>query len=304
MLASLGAFVDDGPAQGAAGATPEGGGDVLPDAEDWSHRVKLASEKEVFGFYLSSHPLAECAEKFEKFAQHSTGDLPYVEERTDVLLGGMISSIKKAQVKKPNRNGHTRYVNFDLEDEEGVVRCIMWPDEFARIGHKVVADTLCFIKGKVEKRGREPNVTINQLYTVEEAEAEFTRQVAVRLQRGLHSSDDMIRARDVMQRFPGRTDVVLVVDTVEESESNPDGSQKVRYILSPPASLKVKPSSEFREAMHAAIGEANFHFVAPPRKRIVRPAKPVEAPAAATPIASDRGRVPAMAEAGDMDDDE
>ena len=32
----------------------------------------------------------------------------------------MISSIKKAQVKKANRNGNTRYVNFDLEDEEGV----------------------------------------------------------------------------------------------------------------------------------------------------------------------------------------
>ncbi|MCC7422235.1 MAG: DNA polymerase III subunit alpha [Planctomycetaceae bacterium] len=292
-------FGDDAPAQGTNGAAAEAGADVLPEAEDWSHRVKLASEKEVFGFYLSSHPLAESAGKFEKFAQHSTGDLPYVEDRSDVFLGGMISSIKKAQVKKANRNGNTRDVNFDLEDEEGVVRCIMWPDEFARIGHKVTADTLCFIRGKVEKRGREPNVTVNALYTIAEAEAEFTRQVAVKLQRGLHTQDDMTRVRDIMQRFPGRTDVVLVVYSVDEK----DPDQKVRYVLAGPAGLRVKPSDEFREAMTAALGESNFDFVGPPRKRIVRPAKPIEAVESGASF-QQPARAMATADVGDMDEDE
>ena len=35
----------------------------LPDVPDWSHSQKLAFEKEVFGFYLTSHPLAENAEQ-------------------------------------------------------------------------------------------------------------------------------------------------------------------------------------------------------------------------------------------------
>ena len=61
-------------------------------------------------------------------------DLAGVDEKAEILLGGMVSSIKKASTKKPSRNGHSRYVNFDFETPEGVVRCIMWPEDYAKYG--------------------------------------------------------------------------------------------------------------------------------------------------------------------------
>ncbi len=100
---------------------------VLPDVPDWTHAQKLAFEKEAFGFYLTSHPLAENAEQITRYATHSVKDLATVDEKIEILLGGMVSSIKKATTKKPSRNGHSRYVNFDFETPEGMVRCIMWP---------------------------------------------------------------------------------------------------------------------------------------------------------------------------------
>ncbi|MGH7127933.1 MAG: DNA polymerase III subunit alpha, partial [Planctomycetaceae bacterium] len=198
-------FGDDEP--GAAEAVH-----TLPDAPDWPHRQKLAAEKEALGFYLTSHPLTEHAERVEKYATHSTADLAQLEDEGETLIGGMISAVKRSATKRPSRNGHTRYVNFDLEDRQGVIRCIMWPEEFAQFGERIVQDAICIVRGKIERRGREPNLVIDKLFTLEQAEREFTRQVAIRFQRGMHTAEDMVEVKNVLRRHPGRTEVVIVVD--------------------------------------------------------------------------------------------
>ncbi len=234
----------------------------LPDAADWTHSQKLASEKEVLGFYLTSHPLTEQAERIARYATHNTRELADVEPRTEVMLGGMIAAIKKAATKKPNRNGQTRYVNFDLEDPHGVIRCIMWPDDYARFGEQVKADVMCFVKGTVERRGREPNLIVNQLLSMEDADREFTRQLAIKFRKGLHQEADMIRVRDILYNHRGRTEVVLCVETTD-----PDRPERpLRYFLKPPGEMKVSCCQELRRALEDIVGEDNFVFWSPPRR--------------------------------------
>jgi len=228
----------------------------LPDASDWTHSQKLTAEKEVFGFYLTSHPLTQYAAQLETHITHTTKDLPMLDDNAEVLLGGMIASIKKAATKKPSRNGHTRYVNFDLEDPAGMVRCIMWPEEYARLGDRVEPEAICFVKGKVDRRGREPNVIVNQLLSLEEAEKEFTSVVAIKFQRGLHTEDDMRRVRDVLHRFPGRTEVRVVVDSTNQEDPN----TRLRYIMSTPSDLRVSCSARLRAELGHALGEEHFRF--------------------------------------------
>ena len=181
---------------------------TLPDVPDWSHSQKLAFEKEVFGFYLTSHPLAENAEQISRYATHSVKELAGVDEKSDIMLGGMVSSIKKASTKKPSRNGHTRYVNFDFETPEGLIRCIMWPEDYAKHGESVKPEQVGYVCGRVDRRGREPNVIVNRLLSLDEAANQFTTQVAVKFRRGLHTEDDMLRVRQVLGRHPGGVDVV------------------------------------------------------------------------------------------------
>lgn len=236
---------------------------TLPEAPDWTHREKLAAEKEVLGFYLTSHPLTEHSDRLAKHATCTTQELVDLEDRTEVLLGGMISSIKRATTKKPSRNGHSRYVNFDFEDPQGIVRCIMWPEQFARQGDRVVPETLCFVKGKVDRQRREPNVIVDQILTPDEADREFTSQLAVKFQRGMHTEQDMIRVRDVLNKYPGRTAVVIVVDSADEI----DPSNRFRYILSTRNDLRVSCGAELREGLHEILGEENVQFHAVPKKK-------------------------------------
>ena len=228
----------------------------LPEAENWTQSQRLAAEKEVFGFYLTSHPLAQFADRLNRLVSHRNRDLNDLEDGEEVTIGGMISAIKKTATRKPSRNGHTRYANFDFEDPSGIVRCIIWPEDYARSEDKVVTDSTCIIRGRVDRRGREPNIIVNQLLTLEEAEKNFTKHLSITFQRGFHTDADITRTREVLARHPGKTSVFFVVDSIDHQR--PEGH--LRYFLMPPQTLKVTCSSELTEELTAAVGSENFRF--------------------------------------------
>lgn len=251
---------DDEPeAPGEAAFVP-----ALPDVPDWTKGQKLAFEKEVFGFFLTSHPIAEAGDRIKRYITHTNKQLSDCEDGENVLIGGMVGAIKRAATKKPSRNGHTKYVNFDFEDETAIVRCIMWPEEFARQGELIVPEALLYLRGKVDRRGREPNIIVNKMMTMDEADKEFTTQVAIRFQSGLHSEAELIRVRQIIDRFPGETDVVLIVDSADPD--NP--SKRLRYQLATPQRMRVTCSPTMRQELFDLLGTGNISFVSPQSSRM------------------------------------
>lgn len=257
---------DDSANAGSAGASPSQAGGSLPDAPDWTHSQKLSAEKEVLGFFLTSHPLTQFADKLSKHTTHDNKQLGDLEDGTEVLVAGMIGSIKKAQTKKPSRNGHSKYVNFDLEDPSGIVRCIMWPEDYARLGEKVQPEAVVFLKGKVDRRSREPNLIVNQLFTIEEADKNFTTQIAINFKRGLHGEREMLRTKQILESHPGKTDVILIVDTPDPA----DPSQHFRYVLSTPNQLKVSCNTDLQSELYTLLGREHIQLIAPPKETRMR----------------------------------
>ncbi|WP_419195283.1 DNA polymerase III subunit alpha, partial [Novipirellula herctigrandis] len=121
QVSLFGAFDDEEEDGDAATSTP------LPEMDEMPEREKLLAEKEVLGFYLDSHPLAEFEPKLATFRTHTTDGLSEIKDRGEVTLGGMISSIKIAHTKNPKPGAPSKYANFDLEDMQGAIRCIVWP---------------------------------------------------------------------------------------------------------------------------------------------------------------------------------
>ena len=97
----------------------------LPDIPELDERERLLMEKEVLGFYLSSHPLAEHQQNLLSYCSHTTSNVTQLRDRAEVTLGGMLSAIKHARTRRGEK-----YANFDLEDMHGSIRCIVWPDRF------------------------------------------------------------------------------------------------------------------------------------------------------------------------------
>ena len=251
-------FGDDGPEETAASPTMG-----LPEAIDWTRSQKLAFEKEVFGFYLTSHPLAEAGDLITRYATHRNCDLADLDDGADVVLGGMVGSIKKARTKKPSRNGNTDYANFDFEDPTGIVRCIAWPEDYARYGELLDGEAVLYLRGRVDRRGREPNVIVNKLMTPDEAVKEFTRQLAVKFLSGLHSEEDLERVRGILNRYPGETDVVVFVDANGEDAA----AGRTRYRMTMPGNVRVTCGAGLRRELNETLGEEHVRFIsATPRR--------------------------------------
>jgi DNA polymerase III subunit alpha len=222
--------------------------------------------KQLLEILFTSHPLTQFADKLSKHTTHENKQLGDLEDGTEVLVAGMIGSIKKAQTKKPSRNGHSKYVNFDLEDPTGIVRCIMWPEDYARLGDKVQPEAVVFLKGKVDRRSREPNLIVNQLFTVEEADKNFTTQIAINFKRGLHGEREMTRTKQILESHPGKTDVILIVDTPDPA----DPSQHFRYVLSTPSNFKVSCNADLQQDLHTLLGREHIQLIAPPKETRMR----------------------------------
>jgi DNA polymerase-3 subunit alpha len=199
---------------------------------------------------LTSHPLTEFADELDGLATHTTVALRDLDDGKDAIVGGMISSIKKAQTKNPSRSGNSRYVNFDLEDANGAVRCILWPDDFALHGDKIVADAICVLEGRVDRRGRQPNLIVNKVHTLEEAERKFTRQVAIKFRRGFHTEEDMRRVRDIVARHPGGTPLAIVLETWEE----PNGADRTSAGGNGSSAASTEPSTQETVRLDAEHG--------------------------------------------------
>ncbi|MCA9047105.1 MAG: hypothetical protein KDA89_00155, partial [Planctomycetaceae bacterium] len=185
----------------------------LPDVPDWTRSQKLAFEKECLGFYLTSHPLTQHSARIERYAQVKTRDIADMDDTSPVTIAGMVGAIKIATAKKASVNGLNKYANFDLEDASGIIRCIAWPADYERFKEMIKTENVVIVQGKVDRRNREPNIIVNRLLTLDQADREFTKQVAIKFDRSLHTTEDIDNVRRILSRFPGSTDVVLVVDS-------------------------------------------------------------------------------------------
>jgi DNA polymerase-3 subunit alpha len=157
---------------------------TLPDVPEIPERERLMMEKEVLGFYRTSHPLAEFLETLTQFCTHTTADIAGLPDRAEVLMGGMLSSIKYAHVKK-TRPGSTatKYANFDLEDKDGAIRCILWPDDFLEYGELVQPDAVLAVRGVIDRRGGdEANLIVNELIPLDQLGARYTSGLIVCLE--------------------------------------------------------------------------------------------------------------------------
>ena len=178
----------------------------LPDIPELPEKERLLMEKEVLGFYRSSHPLAEYAAKLTQFCTHTTADIPKVPERGEVLLGGMLSAIKFAHTKKPRPGSTaTKYANFDLEDTAGTIRCIIWPEDFAKHEQLVQADAVLVVRGAIDRRGGdEANLIVNDLIPFDELDKRYTSGLIICLDDAHGDADTLKKVHEIVRGYPGQ----------------------------------------------------------------------------------------------------
>ncbi len=228
----------------------------LPDMAEWPDKEKAQGEKEVLGFYLSTHPLNEHLRVLETYRSHTTADIPGLAERAEVILGGMIGSIKLGSTKDPKPGKPSRYANFDFEDTEGIIRCIAWPEQYAESASLITADNILMLRGVIDRRGgEEANLVINEVIPLDQLDARYTSGIVIRISETEHPADVLTRVREVLRAYPGSGDLQFCFYLENGSR-----------VFLKAHSVKVSITRELRDRLDDLLGPGNLQLITTPPK--------------------------------------
>jgi DNA polymerase-3 subunit alpha len=224
----------------------------LPDLPEWEERDRLSKEKEVLGYYLTSHPLAEHVQTFATYCTHSTVQAAQLKHRAEAMLGGMISSIKISNTKNPKPGMPSRFAMFDLEDTEGMMRCIVWPEQYAQYEPLVHADSIVVLRGAVDKRpgSEEANFIVNEVMSLEELPRRFTRGVRIRVSEVEHGMERLAQLYEILRGYPGNCGLELSLGLSDGTNVSCKCDR-----------LRVAVNPEMRSRVDQLLGQGNFRLL-------------------------------------------
>ncbi len=207
----------------ASGSTFQEAGVTLPEIEEWPENQLLTFERELMGFYVSSHPLSRHAKILRNYATASTDTLAEFRDQAEVTLGGIVEQSKEILTKKGDRMAFVT-----LQDLSGSCEIVVFPSVFQANAALLVQDSIIFVRGKINAREDTPKVLADEIVSLEEVPKRFTRLVSIHL---LTAGLDLGLLQDIhsiLTRYKGRTPVHLTFRDADGRTSVIDSGDDLR----------------------------------------------------------------------------
>lgn len=188
--------------------------DTLPDLAEVAGAELLKYEKELLGFYITSHPLTEHESALQSYSTATSKDVLKITEGTEVTVGGMISRLKRT-VAKTGRSAGKPMAIITLEDLEGQIDATIFAETLADILKKypdaVGVEQIVFVKGKVDRRRETPGIIVNEIIPVQEAISRLTRGVKVEIDVPDQAAEILTQLKGVLAKHRGNCETFLQV---------------------------------------------------------------------------------------------
>ncbi len=152
----------------------------LPSVAPWSEPESLKREKDVLGFYVTSHPMEQWRGDLESLSTTDTVRFRELASEKPVRIGGMIRSVRAISTRS---GGKMAVVTF--EDFAGAAEGVLFPEAYAevsaRLNGRLAADSIVFFEGSVDKARGEPQIIVEDVFAVEDAATRLAPRVEVEI---------------------------------------------------------------------------------------------------------------------------
>jgi DNA polymerase-3 subunit alpha len=233
-----------------------GGGDdplsgvsvTLPDVMPWTEIEQLNFEKETLGLYFTGHPIDRWADDLRAYGAKSIADLGLkkepqaedaegtvgVEPRSaktaeDIAIGGIVSALRPLKTRKGDRMSV-----FMLEDKDGSLEVIVFPEAFKQYGHLGENGNTVVVKGKFERDDESARLVASEIMPIELVREKLATSVAIRLSTPPHDRATFEKLWDVFAQHKGDRRVVFDVEVREP--------RRLRMKVDVNATIRVRPS--------------------------------------------------------------
>ncbi|MCQ9206829.1 MAG: DNA polymerase III subunit alpha [Omnitrophica bacterium] len=177
----------------------------VPDIREWPESQLLAYEKEILGFYITKHPLARFERLLKNYSSSEIAALGTLRDGEELRLGGIIS---KAKITVTRRTKEKMAI-VSMEDLTGTVQVLVFPRTFQKFSGLIKVDTMVYITGKLNLREEEPKLFAEEIISLEDVKAKFTKAILIRLSTPGLDKSLLESLKSILSRHRGNIPVLL-----------------------------------------------------------------------------------------------
>jgi len=180
--------------QSIFGDAPE---EPTESGKEWDESELLKHEKEALGFYITGHPLTKYSRQLEMIHTKKTSELEEIPDGEEVQIGGILRNIKKIYTK--SKAEIMAYCT--LEDADGSIEVIIFPQLYRNNLHLLQKDTLLLIKGTMDKTEKGIKIVSTEISRLDEPENNY--RVEINLRYPLSESINLRMIKSILSNSKG-----------------------------------------------------------------------------------------------------
>ena len=230
---------------------------ALPAAAELDVTETLYAERDSVGYFISGHPLDRYPYDLELLRVTRTSDLDSARDSSMIRVAGVTNTIKRKNSKKGER-----YAIFNLEDRDGLVEVIAWPDCYGRCESAIIGREPVLVMGKIEFGEA---VGGADLSGEEESGPDFTRKAQIIAAEIIPMPAARRRAAQTIELriASDATDACTIGKLKSAIASNPGSCRSflkivrngaTETLIELPAGLSVDPNDDFLQTAEALLG--------------------------------------------------
>jgi DNA polymerase-3 subunit alpha len=217
----------------------------LPQVEEWADIDKLRNERETLGFFITGHPLDKYVGRLQGVVSLTTDTLKNRAHQEKVRLAGVIHSLKLKNNKKGDR-----YATFTLEDKEGMVEVIVWPEAYRKHEAVIHSDQPVCLSGTLDVDEERCQIIADEVVLLGSVATEEVRQVHIQVPSDIVTREDLLALREVLTQHQGNCRAFIHLLRPDYSET----------IIALPHGLSVAPTRAMVVAVERLFGNGVASF--------------------------------------------
>jgi DNA polymerase-3 subunit alpha len=172
--------------------------------QEWDEFELLKHEKEALGFYITGHPLTKYSRQLEEINVKKTSELENIPDGEEVQIAAILRNIKKIQTRSK-----TEIMAYcTIEDADGSVEMLVFPQLYRASIPILQKDTLLLIKGTVDKTEKGIKIISTEISRLDELETK-TGRVEIIFRHPLSDSSSLQRLRSALSKYKGEHPLYL-----------------------------------------------------------------------------------------------
>ncbi len=212
--------------------------ELAPVSAEWDEAELLNNEKEALGFYITGHPLTKFDTLLSRLKAKKTSTLEHAPDKAEVLIGGILRTIKKKNVKSSGE----LMAYLTLEDDEGSVEVIVFPTLYKSVFERLKKDAVVLVKGSIDKDEKGVRIRGLEVSNLEDAGRKSIRKMEISLQETQGNSEGLQNIRSLVMEYPGDCQLYLRIR-----------SDKSQTLIA--TSISIKPDTALVKRLETMIGK-------------------------------------------------